>query len=52
MRRALFLDRDGTLIVDVGYPRDPDAVEVSRRVLEALHDELVAIRDFLRGRGR
>jgi histidinol-phosphate phosphatase family protein len=22
-RRAIFLDRDGTLIVDVGYPRDP-----------------------------
>ena len=28
MRRALFLDRDGTLVVDVGYPRDPDAVEL------------------------
>ncbi|MBK9030763.1 MAG: HAD-IIIA family hydrolase [Myxococcales bacterium] len=28
MTRALFLDRDGTLIVDVGYPRDPDAVEL------------------------
>ncbi|HVK72636.1 MAG TPA: HAD-IIIA family hydrolase [Kofleriaceae bacterium] len=27
-RRALFLDRDGTLIVDVGYPRDPDQVEL------------------------
>lgn len=26
MRPALFLDRDGTLIVDTGYPRDPDAV--------------------------
>lgn len=26
MTRALFLDRDGTLVVDVGYPRDPDAV--------------------------
>lgn len=25
-RRALFLDRDGTLIADVGYPRDPDRV--------------------------
>lgn len=25
-RRALFLDRDDTLIVDTGYPRDPDAV--------------------------
>lgn len=28
MRRALFLDRDGTLIVDVGYPRDPAQVEL------------------------
>lgn len=28
MRRALFLDRDGTLIVDVGYPRAPDQVEL------------------------
>lgn len=26
-RRALFLDRDGTLISDVGYPRDPALVE-------------------------
>ncbi|MBA3541531.1 MAG: HAD family hydrolase [Deltaproteobacteria bacterium] len=26
MNRALFLDRDGTLIVDVGYPRDPAEV--------------------------
>jgi histidinol-phosphate phosphatase family protein len=25
-RRALFLDRDGTLIADVGYPRDPAQV--------------------------
>lgn len=28
MTRALFLDRDGTLIVDVGYPRDPARVEL------------------------
>jgi D-glycero-D-manno-heptose 1,7-bisphosphate phosphatase len=27
-RRALFLDRDGTLIVDVGYPRDPGQVRL------------------------
>jgi D-glycero-D-manno-heptose 1,7-bisphosphate phosphatase len=27
-RRAVFLDRDGTLIEDVGYPRDPAAVAV------------------------
>lgn len=27
-QRAIFLDRDGTLIVDVGYPRDPDRVEI------------------------
>src|SRR5207237_3759859 len=28
VRRALFLDRDGTLIIDVGYPRDPAQVEL------------------------
>ncbi len=27
-RRALFLDRDGTLIVDTGYPRDPALVRL------------------------
>lgn len=27
-RPALFLDRDGTIIVDVGYPRDPARVEL------------------------
>lgn len=27
MTRALFLDRDGTLVVDTGYPRDPRLVE-------------------------
>lgn len=35
-RRALFLDRDGTLIVDVGYPRDPAAVEIIPGAIEAL----------------
>lgn len=35
-RRALFLDRDGTLIVDVGYPRDPDRVELIPGVSDAL----------------
>jgi histidinol-phosphate phosphatase family protein len=35
-RRALFLDRDGTLIVDVGYPRDPARVEVLPGAIEAL----------------
>lgn len=28
MKRALFLDRDGTLIVDTGYPGNPDAVQL------------------------
>lgn len=28
MKRALFLDRDGTLIVDTGYPRDPAIVQL------------------------
>jgi histidinol-phosphate phosphatase family protein len=35
-RPALFLDRDGTLIVDVGYPRDPEQVEPLPGVLDAL----------------
>ena len=35
-RRAVFLDRDGTLIRDVGYPRDPAAVELLPGAAEAL----------------
>lgn len=35
-RRALFLDRDGTLIVDVGYPRDPALVQPIAGAAEAL----------------
>lgn len=35
-RRALFLDRDGTLIVDVGYPRDPARVELIPGAADAL----------------
>jgi histidinol-phosphate phosphatase family protein len=35
-RRALFIDRDGTLIVDVGYPRDPAQVEPLPGALDAL----------------
>ncbi|MGE3455243.1 MAG: D-glycero-alpha-D-manno-heptose-1,7-bisphosphate 7-phosphatase [Kofleriaceae bacterium] len=38
MTRALFLDRDGTLIVDVGYPRDPDRVALVPGVVEALRE--------------
>jgi len=34
--RALFLDRDGTLIVDVGYPRDPARVELLPGAVDAL----------------
>jgi D-glycero-D-manno-heptose 1,7-bisphosphate phosphatase len=33
---ALFLDRDGTLIVDAGYPRDADLVEILPGALDAL----------------
>jgi histidinol-phosphate phosphatase family protein len=33
---AIFLDRDGTLIEDVGYPRDPDRVRLVDGVAEAL----------------
>lgn len=38
MTRALFLDRDGTLIVDVGYPRDPELVEPIPGAIEALRE--------------
>jgi D-glycero-D-manno-heptose 1,7-bisphosphate phosphatase len=34
--RAVFLDRDGTLIEDVGYPRDPDDVRLVDGAAEAL----------------
>jgi len=37
-RPALFLDRDGTLIVDVGYPRDPALVELVPGAAEALRE--------------
>jgi histidinol-phosphate phosphatase family protein len=39
--RAVFLDRDGTLIEDVGYPRDPDQVLFLDGAIEALR----ALRD-------
>lgn len=35
-RRALLLDRDGTLITDVGYPKDPALVEAIPGAVEAL----------------
>jgi histidinol-phosphate phosphatase family protein len=35
-RPALFLDRDGTLVEDVGYPRDPTAVRLLPGAAEAL----------------
>lgn len=36
MRRAVFLDRDGTLIVDKDYLRRPEDVEIFPRVAHAL----------------
>lgn len=36
MKRALFLDRDGTLIVDTHYPRDPALVQLLPGVGDAL----------------
>lgn len=33
---AVFLDRDGTLIEDLGYPRDPERVRLLRGVEEGL----------------
>lgn len=41
MNRALFMDRDGTVMVDVGYPRRPDDVELlpdAPPTLAKLHD--------------
>src|SRR5262249_9503678 len=35
-RRAVFLDRDGTLIEDPGYPKDPAAVRILPGAVEAL----------------
>jgi histidinol-phosphate phosphatase family protein len=35
-KRALFVDRDGTLIVDVGYPNDPARVELLPGAAEVL----------------
>jgi histidinol-phosphate phosphatase family protein len=37
-RRALFVDRDGTLIDDVGYPRDPARVEPLPGAIDALRE--------------
>lgn len=36
--RAIFLDRDGTLIRDVGYPSDPAAVELLPGATRALRE--------------
>lgn len=36
-RKAIFLDRDGTLIVDTYYPRDPALVAPVEGVFEAMH---------------
>jgi D-glycero-D-manno-heptose 1,7-bisphosphate phosphatase len=35
-RRAIFLDRDGTITVDTGYPSDPDEVELLPGAANAL----------------
>jgi D-glycero-D-manno-heptose 1,7-bisphosphate phosphatase len=45
-RPAVFLDRDGTVIEDVGYPRDPDSVRLlpgAPQTLAALHDAGLAL---------
>ncbi|HVV44866.1 MAG TPA: HAD-IIIA family hydrolase, partial [Bryobacteraceae bacterium] len=36
MKRALFLDRDGTIIEDRGYMRDPDDVVLMPGAADAL----------------
>jgi D-glycero-D-manno-heptose 1,7-bisphosphate phosphatase len=38
VKRALFLDRDGTLIVDVGYPRDPALVQPLPSAIDMLRE--------------
>jgi len=35
-KTAIFLDRDGTVIYDVGYPKDPGEVQLLPGVVEAL----------------
>ena len=35
-RRAVFLDRDGTINVDVGYPRDFDQIPIFPGSFEAV----------------
>jgi D-glycero-D-manno-heptose 1,7-bisphosphate phosphatase len=37
MKRAIFLDRDGTLIENIPYNADPDKVKLTPFALEALH---------------
>lgn len=37
-QKALFLDRDGTLIIDKDYPRDPDQVELMDGSIEFLSE--------------
>jgi len=36
MSRAIFMDRDGTVMADVGYPRQPDDVELLPGAAETL----------------
>ncbi|MDR1530662.1 MAG: HAD family hydrolase [Clostridiales bacterium] len=36
MNKAIFLDRDGTLIVDTGYLRDPEQIEFLPDVIDIL----------------
>jgi D-glycero-D-manno-heptose 1,7-bisphosphate phosphatase len=36
LKKAVFLDRDGTIIIDHGYIKDPDKVELLPNALEAL----------------
>ena len=45
-KRALFVDRDGTLIRDTGYPRDPDTIELlsgAAMALRTAHNVQMAV---------
>ena len=47
MKRAVFLDRDGTIIVDKGYLADPEGVELLPRAVEGLRRFQAAGYDLL-----
>ena len=41
--KALFLDRDGTLIRDAHYLKDPEKVEIIQGISEALYEARILL---------